>query len=147
MNSSVAPYNDHTFQMELSFIAQSDMRDEEKKRVGLACVDVLSKYAVVIPIESRELADVIAGAMEVLNKMKGGGGDPKIIYTDDERSIAGKDFQELLKAERLNCIELVVIPLLSRDLFALSRICFSRGLKPMKKGIKRIFNGQTTYVR
>ena len=53
------------------------MRDEQKKRVGLACMDVLGKYAVVVPIESREAPDVIAGAMEALNKMKGG--DPKSV--------------------------------------------------------------------
>ena len=53
------------------------MRDEQKERVGLACIDVLSKYAVVVPIESREAPDVIAGAMEALNKMKGG--DPKSV--------------------------------------------------------------------
>ena len=62
--------------MDLFCIAQSDMRDEQKKRVGLACIDVLSKYAVAVPIESREAPDVIAGAMEVLNNMKGG--DPKL---------------------------------------------------------------------
>ena len=99
MNSFVAPHNNHTFQMDLFFISQSDMRDEQKKRIGLACIDVLSKYAVVVPIDSREIPDVIGGAMEALNKMKGG--DPKIIYTDDERSIASKDFQEFVEGRKI----------------------------------------------
>ena len=62
-------------------------------------MDVLGKYAVVVPIESREAPDVIAGAMEVPNKMKGG--DPKITYTDDERSIASKDFQEFVEGRKI----------------------------------------------
>ena len=76
------------------------MRDEQKKRIGMGCIDVLSKYAVVIPIESREIPDVIAAAMEALNKMKVG--DPKIIYTDGERSIiANKDFQEFVEGRKI----------------------------------------------
>ena len=75
------------------------MRDEQKKRIGMGCIDVLSKYAVVIPIESREIPDVIAAAMEALNKMKGG--DPKIICTDDERSIVSKDFQEFAEGRKI----------------------------------------------
>ena len=37
--------------------------------------------------------------MEALNKKKGG--DPRIIYTDDERSIAGKDFHEFAEGRKI----------------------------------------------
>ena len=41
----------------------------------------MSKYAVAIPIRSKEAPDVIAGAMEAINKM---GGKSQLIFTDDE---------------------------------------------------------------
>ena len=145
MNSFVAPYNNHTFQMDLFFIAQSDMRDEQKKRIGLACIDVLSKYAVVIPIESREIPDVIAGAMEALNKMKGG--DPKIIYTDDERSIASKDFQEFVEGRKIELYRTRGHPAFAERFIRTFKDMLFKRVENDEKRIKRIFNGQTTYFR
>ena len=59
-------------------------------------IDVLSKYAVVVPIKSKSPTDVIAGTMEGLEKMKA---KPKIIYADDEGSISGADFKQRVKDE------------------------------------------------
>ena len=66
-------------------------------------IDVLSKYAVVVPIKSKNPADVIAGTMEGLEQMRA---KPKIIYTDDEVSYtddegskSGADFKQLVEDE------------------------------------------------
>ena len=58
-------------------------------------IDVLSKYAVVVPIKSKTPPDIIAGTME-LQKMKA---KPKMIYTDDERGIASAEFKEYVDGE------------------------------------------------
>ena len=96
MNSFVAPHNNHTYQIDLFFISKDDIEAKQKFRAGLVLIDVLSKYAVVVPIKSKESPDVIAGTMEALNKMKE---KPQLIYTDDERAIAGEDFKEYVEGE------------------------------------------------
>ena len=95
-NSFVAPHNNHTFQLDLFFISKNDIEATQKLRAGLVMIDVLSKYAVVVPIKSKSPADVSAGTMEGLEKMKA---KPKIIYTDDEGSISGADFKQLVEDE------------------------------------------------
>ena len=91
MNSFVAPHNNHSFQIDLFFIS-----NPQKFRAGLVCIDVLSKYAVVVPIKSKETTDVVAGTMEALQKMKA---KPKMIYTDDEKAIASSDFKQYVEDE------------------------------------------------
>ena len=95
-NSFVAPYNNHTYQLDLFFISSEDIETTQKFRAGLVLIDVLSKYAVVVPIKSKTPPDIIAGTMEGLQKMKA---KPKIIYTDDERGIASADFKEYVDGE------------------------------------------------
>lgn len=95
-NSFVAPHNNHTYQIDLFFISKDDIETKQKFRAGMCAIDVLSKYAVVVPIKSKDAPDVIAGTMEVLQKM---GAKPKIIYTDDEGSIGGNLFKEYVEGE------------------------------------------------
>lgn len=70
MNSFVAPHNNHTYQLDLFFISKDDIEAKQKFRAGLVLIDVLNKYAIVVPIKSIESPDVIAGTMEDLRKMK-----------------------------------------------------------------------------
>ena len=95
-NSFVAPHNNHTYQLDLFFISKDDIENIQKFRAGLVMIGVLSKYAVVVPIKSKNPSDVIAGTMEGLHKM---GKKPKIIYTDDEGSISGNDFKQYVEDE------------------------------------------------
>ena len=95
-NSFTAPYNNHTYQMDMFFISKDDIEATQKFRAGLVMIDVLSKYAVVVPIKSKTPPDIIAGTMEGLQKMRS---KPKIIYTDDERGIASSDFKEYVEGE------------------------------------------------
>ena len=80
------------------FISSEDIETTQKFRAGLVMIDVLSKYAVVVPIKSKTPPDIIAGTMEGLQKMKA---KPKIIYTDDERGIASADFKEYVDGENI----------------------------------------------
>ena len=95
-NSFVAPHNNHTYQIDLFFISKDDIEAPQKFRAGLVCIDVLSKYAVVVPIKGKETTDVVAGVMEALQKM---GAKPKMIYTDDEKAIASSDFKQYVEDE------------------------------------------------
>ena len=95
-NSFVAPFNNHTYQVDIFFMGKTDFENTQKFRAGLVLIDVLSKYAVVVPIKSKDTYDVIEGTKEALKKM---GEKPQLIYTDDERAIAGEDFQEFVEGE------------------------------------------------
>ena len=50
----------------------------------------------VVPIASKQPADITAGIMEALNKM---GGKPKLIYSDDEGSLNTQDLVDFFKDE------------------------------------------------
>ena len=95
-NSFVAPYNRHTYLVDLTFFSPSDFDEKQKYTIALTCIDVLGKYAVAIPIRSIEAPDVIAGTMQAINKV---GGKPKMIYADDEKAIGGRLFKEYVEGE------------------------------------------------
>ena len=95
-NSFVAPHNNHTYQIDLFFISKDDIEAPQKYRGGLVCIDVLSKYAVVVPIKGKDTVDVVTATMETLQKMKA---KPKMIYTDDEKAIASSDFKQYVEDE------------------------------------------------
>ena len=97
-NSFTAPTNNHTYQIDLFFMGYYDFDEEQKYRGGLVCIDVLSKYAVVIPIVSKNEPDVIEATKEALKRM---GKKPKIIYSDDEKAIAGGDFKDYIEGENI----------------------------------------------
>ena len=95
-NSFVAPHVYHTYQVDILFISKKDLKTKQKFRGGLVAIDVLSKYAVVVPVNRKETTSVVAGTMEAIQKM---GHKPKIIYTDDEKAIASSDFQQYVEDE------------------------------------------------
>ena len=97
-NSFTAPHNNYSYQIDLFFMGYYDFDEEQQYRGGLVCIDVLSKYCVVIPIVSKNEPDVIEATKKALEKM---GKKPKIIYTDDERAIAGGDFKDYIEGENI----------------------------------------------
>ena len=72
--------------------------ENQKFRVGLLLVDIFSKYAAVIPINSKQPADVLAGLMEGIKKT---GGTPEMIYSDEEGSLHSSDLLEYLKEQKI----------------------------------------------
>ena len=80
-NSFVAPHANYEYQIDLFFI--NDVPDQ-KFKVGMICIDIFTKYMVVVPISSKKEGDVASGLLECLHKMTV---TPKIIYTDDEGAL------------------------------------------------------------
>ena len=74
----VAPEANDEYQINLMFF--SDLLDKQFK-VSIACIDISSKYAVVIAIKSKQEGDVAAGILECLNKRKN---TPTIMGVKDE---------------------------------------------------------------
>ena len=95
-NSFVAPHAYFEYQLDLFFMAKNDFDDEQKFRVGLVLIDIFSKYAVVIPITSKNPPDVLGGIMEGIQKMDK---KPKMIYSDEEGSLLGNEIREYFKKE------------------------------------------------
>ena len=86
-NSFVAPYPYYEYQLDLMFF--SDL-ENQKFEQGMLCIDIFTKYAVVVPVSSKKEIDVAAGIVECMQKM---GKKPEIIYTDDEGSLHTKSIQ------------------------------------------------------
>ena len=86
--------------MTFFFISLDDIEATQKFRAGLVRIDVLSNYAVVVPIKSRTPPDMITGTMEGLHKM---GKKCTLLYTDDERGIASAD-GEGIEGKRTSCL-------------------------------------------
>ena len=45
----------------------------------MMCIDIFARYMVVVPLMSKQPADILAGLMECIM-----GGKPKLIHIDDE---------------------------------------------------------------
>ena len=95
-NSFVAPHNNRTYQVDIFFISKKDLKVKQRYRAGLVCIDVLSKFAVVVPVRRKETGSAIKGTKGALQKM---GKNPKIIYSDDEKTIASGEFQQFVEDE------------------------------------------------
>ena len=92
-NSYVADYPHQEYQVDLFFLSDLDKELEVKQiyKVGMMIIDIFSKYMVVIPLQGKSEADVAAGFMEGLPKMKK---NPEVIYTDDETAFSSKEIQK-----------------------------------------------------
>ena len=97
-NSFVAPEANYEYQIDLMFF--SDLQNQ-KFKVGMSCIDIFSKYAVVVAIKSKQEGDVAAGILECLNKM---GNTPRIIYTDDEGALKTEAMQKYFKEKNITHI-------------------------------------------
>ena len=96
-NSFIAPYAYCEYQIDLFFITKKDL-DNQKFRIGLVMIDIFSKFALVIPIKSKQPPDLLAGIMEGINKM---GKKPKMFYSDEEGSLYSKTIIEYLEQEKI----------------------------------------------
>ena len=67
-NSFVAPHNSHTYQIDFFYFGKKDFEQKQEFKGGLVAIDLLSKYAVVIPIKSKKPIPVITATMEALQK-------------------------------------------------------------------------------
>ena len=74
---------------------------KKKHHIGMLFIDIFTKYCQVVVVSSKKNEDILAGLLEGLNKM---GGNPQVIYTDDEPSFTTKDFQEILQGKNIKHI-------------------------------------------
>ena len=95
-NSFTAPHNNYSYQIDLFFISKKDLKVKQKFRAGLVCIDVLSKYAVVVPVRTKLTNSVINGTKQAIEKM---GKKPKMIYTDNESAVKSAEFQQYCEDE------------------------------------------------
>ena len=95
-NSFIAPHVLYEFQLDLFFISKNDLQTQ-KFSIGLVLIDVFSRKAAVMPIMSKQPADITAGIMEVLNKL----GKPRLIYSDDEGSLNNQDLVDFFKDQQI----------------------------------------------
>jgi len=107
-NSFIANEPKQEYQVDLFFMSKDDEseynEDETKKKqhhIGMLFIDIFTKYCQVVVINSKKNEDILAGLLEGLNKM---GGNPQVIYSDDEPSFTTKDFQELLEERKIKHI-------------------------------------------
>ena len=67
-------------------------------KVGMMCIDIFCKYMVVVPLLSKQPADILAGLMECMTKMDG---KPKLFYIDDEGAYNNQSVIDFLKGEKI----------------------------------------------
>ena len=68
--------------------------DQPTPNIGIACVDIFTRYAVAVPIDNKQPEEITKGVFKAVNKI---GKKPKIIYTDEEGSFNSNYCQEYLK--------------------------------------------------
>ena len=108
--SFVAPHANYEYQVDLFFVSDggkaalgSKAADLENQtyNIGMACIDIFTKYATVVTLKSKKPDDFLAGLMECLKNMKG---KPKSIFSDNEGSINSKDVLGYLEKEKIDVI-------------------------------------------
>ena len=102
-NSFVAPEHGYEYQVDLFFIGKKGDADlkNQKFDIGMVMIDIFSKYAVVIPIPSKDVGGIASGILEGINKM---GKKPDIIYTDDEGALSTPAMKEYFEQQKIKHI-------------------------------------------
>lgn len=86
-NSYVAPRAYHEYQVDLFFITERQFQNQFYE-IGMSMIDVFTKFAVVIPLESKYAVDVMPALFKAFDKI---GKWPKILMSDKEGALLGKE--------------------------------------------------------
>ena len=140
-NNFISPHRYFEFQIDLFFM--NDL-ENQKFKVGMVIIDTFSGYAVVVPIESKSEGDVASGLIEGLNKFDE---KPQIIYSDDEKALSTDAMQKYFQEQNLEHHITRGTQISVRDLSEHLRICFVKELKPMKKRVKKTYNGLNNHMK
>ena len=65
----------------------------------MICIDIFSKFCVIVPINGKTESDLALGFIECMNKM---GGPPKVIMTDGEGPIQNNGLFQKYFAETIS---------------------------------------------
>ena len=93
-NSFIAPYNKHTYQVDITWFRPVEFEKVQKYKYAFTCIDVLSKYAVAVPLV--EKSDLVDEMPDVIRRM---GGKPKLIFSHDDGVLRGKQFTDYVESE------------------------------------------------
>ena len=134
-NSFVAPHSFYEFQIDLFFITNNDFKNQ-KFKIGLVMIDIFSKFAVVVPIKSKQLPDLLAGIMEGINKM---GKKPELVYSDEEGSLNSGVLKEYFDKEKIETHQTRTHPAFAeRMIRTLKDMLFKRVEADEKKGKENV---------
>ena len=95
-------------------------------------IDIFSKFAVVVPIKSKQPPDLLAGIMEGINKM---GKKPELVYSDEEGSLNSGVLKEYFDKEKIETHQTRTHPAFAeRMIRTLKGMLFKRVEADEKKG-------------
>ena len=97
-NSFVAKKPFDEFQLDLFFMKG---RTELEYTMGVACIDVFSKFATVVALADKKPETLLEAVKRVFEKM---GGKPVILMSDEEGSLQSKYVDTYLKKEKIKYI-------------------------------------------
>ena len=95
-NSYIAPSPCWEYQVDLFFLFE-----QPAPNIGLAMIDIYTKYAAVAPLVSKQPLDVGIGVHDAIDAM---GKAPHILYTNDEGSFNSKILKTYLTSVKVNHI-------------------------------------------
>ena len=134
-NSFIAPYAYYEYQIDLFFITNNDLKNQ-RFRIGLVVIDIFSKFAVVVPIKSKQPPDLLAGIMEGINKM---GKKPELVYSDEEGSLNSGVLKEYFDKEKIETHQTRTHPAFAeRFIRTFKSMLFKRVEADEKKGKENI---------
>ena len=58
--------------------------EKQEHTIAMICIDIFSKYCVIVPIKSKKVEDLSYGFLTCMNEMKR---KPEIVYSDGETGL------------------------------------------------------------
>jgi len=97
-NSFVAPYAYYEYQIDLMFIKYLE---KQEHTIAMICIDIFSKYCVIVPIKSKKVEDLSYGFLTCMNEMKR---KPEVVYSDGETGLQDPLFTKYFEENKISFI-------------------------------------------
>lgn len=94
-NSFVAPEAYHEYAVDLFFITDKQLKNQEYN-IGMLCIDVFSKYMTVVPLKTNKSKDFVNSLLKCFDLM---GRQPEIVFSDSEGALFNKEARNFLENE------------------------------------------------
>ena len=99
-NSYVAKKPLEEFQIDLFYMKSQTDSDNDEYKIAVGCIDIFSKYAVVIALHNKQSDTLLDGMKQVFKLM----GKPAVLMTDQEGGLQTKQVDDYLKKENITYI-------------------------------------------
>ena len=99
-NSYVAKKPLEEFQIYLLYMKSKTDSDDDEYKIAMGCIDIFSKYAVVIALHNKQSDTLLDGMKQVFKLM----GKPAVLMTDQEGGLQTKQVDDYLKKENITYI-------------------------------------------